>query len=262
LRANREAKKEERELQADRCWFSDGGISSNFPIHLFDQPLPRWPTFGLNLRQFHPDRQRAADEAENVWMIESLSEGTAESLTRIDRGEPAARIGSFLAAIINTMQNWRDNLQTRVPGYRDRIVHVNHDAEEGGMNLEMEREVVERLARRGGAAGAKLRDRFTAVPGEGAALSWPMHRWTRYRSTMALVFNLLNELADAYRDEGGSPLADLVREPQPYYAWNEGKIEAALAATDELFAVAGRYRVLFDGGAPRPRPDLRIVPRM
>src|SRR5216683_1620455 len=32
---------------AERCWFSDGGISSNFPIHFFDSPLPRWPTFGI-----------------------------------------------------------------------------------------------------------------------------------------------------------------------------------------------------------------------
>ncbi|MEN3033093.1 hypothetical protein PWG68_20400, partial [Chromobacterium amazonense] len=31
------------------CWFSDGGISSNFPIHLFDAALPRWPTFAINL---------------------------------------------------------------------------------------------------------------------------------------------------------------------------------------------------------------------
>ena len=30
------------------CWFSDGGISSNFPIHLFDAPLPLWPTFAIS----------------------------------------------------------------------------------------------------------------------------------------------------------------------------------------------------------------------
>jgi hypothetical protein len=32
-----------------RCWFSDGGICSNFPMHFFDSPLPRWPTFGITL---------------------------------------------------------------------------------------------------------------------------------------------------------------------------------------------------------------------
>lgn len=35
-------------LVAERCWFSDGGICSNFPIQFFDSPLPRWPTFGIN----------------------------------------------------------------------------------------------------------------------------------------------------------------------------------------------------------------------
>ena len=30
-------------------WFSDGGISSNFPMHLFDSMWPRRPTFGIAL---------------------------------------------------------------------------------------------------------------------------------------------------------------------------------------------------------------------
>jgi len=29
------------------CWLSDGGITSNFPIHLFDSLLPSRPTFGI-----------------------------------------------------------------------------------------------------------------------------------------------------------------------------------------------------------------------
>jgi hypothetical protein len=31
-------------------WFSDGGLSSNLPLHFFDRPLTRWPTLALNLR--------------------------------------------------------------------------------------------------------------------------------------------------------------------------------------------------------------------
>ncbi len=37
----------ERDLQDH--WFSDGGITSNFPIHLFDTWLPLRPTFGITL---------------------------------------------------------------------------------------------------------------------------------------------------------------------------------------------------------------------
>jgi hypothetical protein len=32
-----------------RLWLSDGGLTSNFPIHFFDDPIPSRPTFCLNL---------------------------------------------------------------------------------------------------------------------------------------------------------------------------------------------------------------------
>src|SRR2546426_11877014 len=31
-------------------WFSDGGITSNFPVHFFDSWFPGRPTFGLDLQ--------------------------------------------------------------------------------------------------------------------------------------------------------------------------------------------------------------------
>ena len=37
-----------------RVWFSDGGISSNLPLHFFDAPLPGRPTFAVNLKGQHP----------------------------------------------------------------------------------------------------------------------------------------------------------------------------------------------------------------
>ena len=40
----------------EKNWFSDGGISSNFPIHFFDDWLPGSPTFGINLRSMPPER--------------------------------------------------------------------------------------------------------------------------------------------------------------------------------------------------------------
>jgi len=47
----------------EHCWFSDGGISSNFPVTLFDSPLPRWPTFAINLAPFPVGHPRQADES-------------------------------------------------------------------------------------------------------------------------------------------------------------------------------------------------------
>jgi len=49
-----------------RCWFSDGGICSNFPIHFFDSPLPRWPTFAINL--FPKPAGTPAETLARPWM--------------------------------------------------------------------------------------------------------------------------------------------------------------------------------------------------
>ena len=47
-----------------RCLFSDGGISSNFPIHFFDSPLPSRPTFGIALESFDCLRHTRTGTAE------------------------------------------------------------------------------------------------------------------------------------------------------------------------------------------------------
>jgi predicted acylesterase/phospholipase RssA len=44
------AKKEDSGLvPLRRLWLSDGGLTSNFPVHFFDSPIPSRPTFCLNL---------------------------------------------------------------------------------------------------------------------------------------------------------------------------------------------------------------------
>ena len=55
------------------CWFVDGGVCTSLPIHLFDKPMPRWPTFAVNLRQHAPGRARArtADRCASGWTTSS-----------------------------------------------------------------------------------------------------------------------------------------------------------------------------------------------
>ena len=48
---------------AQELWFSDGGITSNFPVHFFDDALPRWPTVSLNLG-IHPHEAPHQD----IWL--------------------------------------------------------------------------------------------------------------------------------------------------------------------------------------------------
>ena len=93
-------------LVPTKCWFSDGGIASNFPIHFFDGPLPRWPTFGINLG---PKEDLNDDQCENIWSPLSNDAGISARWTEI-KG-----VIGFGHAIIDTMQNWMDNAQTGSP---------------------------------------------------------------------------------------------------------------------------------------------------
>jgi predicted acylesterase/phospholipase RssA len=47
-----------------RVWMSDGGLTSNFPIHFFDSPIPSRPTFCLNLVGFESETTAEADDEE------------------------------------------------------------------------------------------------------------------------------------------------------------------------------------------------------
>jgi NTE family protein len=40
-----------RPARIGNTWFVDGGLLSNFPIWTFDSPTPKWPTFGLLLKE-------------------------------------------------------------------------------------------------------------------------------------------------------------------------------------------------------------------
>src|SRR5207302_4889715 len=96
--------------KAQECWFSDGGITSNFPIHFFDSPLPRWPTFGIDLKSPHPDHNT---EAEFVWLPKGNRGGMLPTWNHFE----SHGVFGFVGAILNVMQNWHDNLQMPVPGY-------------------------------------------------------------------------------------------------------------------------------------------------
>ena len=270
----------ERKLGMPRpeiCWFSDGGISSNFPIHFFDAPLPSWPTFGVNLRSFHPDHPRSANEAENVWMPNSNAGGILEWWYRLpDRPGPLAlfdgRVAAFLSSVVRTMQNRVDEAQMRMPGYRDRVAHVGTDANEGGMNLTMDPCVLRRLNERGRLAGARLAMRFATPDGDGTPLTWANHRWVRYRSSMAALEGVLRKIArghDGVARPPGPTYDDLIErgdtDAPDSYRWAR--------AAQQAFAAEAKQRIVdvddwaestgqnFGEGAPQPAPEARIAPR-
>jgi hypothetical protein len=258
--------------RAEVCWFSDGGITSNFPVHFFDAPIPRWPTFAINLGPFHPDHPLdEADQCENVWLPRDNASGVAETWARFPGGSGLKPLMGFVHGIADTMQNWTDNTQLRVPGYRDRVAHIHHTKEEGGMNLNMPEHAISDLGERGRCAGEKLVDRFMRPP-QGSEPSWDNHRWIRYRSAMALLEDMLKRFRTAYEKPPISnerTYADLTRRssgttPTSYEWERTPQKEFAERATGELLTVIERWAAgdqSFDEGAPGPRPELRIRPR-
>jgi hypothetical protein len=154
-------------------WFSDGGITSNFPIHFFDSLLPRWPTFGLNLTSVeHPVEDGGVD------LPDQDASEPVEPYTPVG---PSAL--DFIGRILDTFLSWRDTTQAALPGFRGRIATVRQGPDEGGTNLFMPPCVIAKLALRGHEAGALLKVRFSSPQNDEADgfTRTDRYRWIRMR---------------------------------------------------------------------------------
>jgi predicted acylesterase/phospholipase RssA len=237
-----------------RHWLSDGGISSNFPIHFFDAWVPTRPTFGLNLvpASMMEHEPQTADEAIG-W--------------RHDEAPPARRATirhtiDFVGQILDTMQNWRDTMQSELFQFRDRVTDIVLSKGEGGSNIAMPSEVIARIDAKGRRAGQT----FTRF-------DWPSHLLHRYAWLMqTLQRNLRHQppgrpagLSDALSPEFQQWLAEgtpgvkrPLDRPSNWY-------EPAAAATTQLLQDANRWLdstdLSFDSGIPdQPASVMRISP--
>jgi predicted acylesterase/phospholipase RssA len=255
---------ERGEPRLSRCWFSDGGLTSNFPIHFFDGPIPRWPTFAFNLTPFHPRfAYDPHDETKNVWLPSTNGEGLTENWSNPPEGGRISALLWFLRRIVDTMQNWRDNIQLRVPGFRDRVAQVHLRDVEGGLNLTMPREVIAALGARGAYAARVLAERFSDVPPPGTILTWDNHCWVRLRSMMSLFEQHVTKIKRAYAQKEGTRSYEQIEEHPPSYRFPEpAAARAMLEELDELAAAWARTPGDLSAGAPRPAPELRIMPRV
>lgn len=248
------------------CWFSDGGISSNFPIHLFDAALPRWPTFGINLvYPRHPEATQPDDDAEAavdaaVFLPTENRQGWQRSYQPIARPLAAAEMSGFLFSIVSTMQNWRDVLQARAPGYRDRIVHVTLQGDEGGMNLDMPQAVLSRIAAKGSVAGERFGD-----------FSFANHYWIRWRNLASAYQRYTLEVArtddPAQRVAAWQDAYETVARGEPpapsYRLGSEDKRRASQQLWRLMVEQGEAWEDLgpdLTEGAPRPLPQMKVTP--
>lgn len=190
--------------EVKRCWFSDGGLCSNFPIHLFDCFLPRWPTFGISLGT------RNAFQRSSVWLPDKHFEGRGDTWHRgmeadralaLDPGG-AARLFAFLVGLWKATWRWNDTTMMRMPGVRDRVVRVLLEPGDGGVNIRMSSGRIRHLADHyGRQAGRDFVAKFTP-PGRG----WDEHRWVRFNTLLIALRERLHHLGDS---------ADFARHTQP-----------------------------------------------
>jgi hypothetical protein len=254
----------------ERCWFIDGGICSNFPMDLFDAPIPRWPTFGIELEPERADRPLNMDGGA-VWMPSTNSEGFAEIYTRIANTAGFGIIG-WLLGIVDTARNWMNNRQVTVPGYRDRVVHVRlDDKSEGGLQLNMPPDVVAKVSARGAEAAELLLSHFSD-PAPDCQVSWENHRWVRLRSMLALLEKMVLDIKQGFADtEPGDQTYDALlrrgpsQPPNSYRLTAEQRkfildwLEKFTPLVDSLGAAEPGQQ--FSVGEPRPLPVLRVLPR-
>jgi hypothetical protein len=227
---------------------SDGGISSNFPIHYFDSLFPGRPTFGLDLQPW-----RVQTDA----LVEMSNEPRKPGFSEV------GGVGTFFTQILNAARNWRDNMQAELPGYRDRICQIRLSATEGGLNLNMPAEIVAALLKRGDDAGELV--------AESGAFDWDRHRITRFWTLMQMLQQSLGPSGfgrpGVYSGErpGRTAFKNVVEqwiqtgegpEPPSLEWWT-----TAIRASDKVFELAEDWAD-FAAEAPTPTPTLRILPRV
>lgn len=186
-------------VRYQRHWFSDGGICSNFPIDFFDGPIPKWPTFGINLRAWPKQSQPNEDPASRLRLTQGNDTSTRDTWRPVTETNGGNAILTFLSAIIDTMQGWNDNTRIQMDGIYDRVVDVFLAPDEGGMNLSMPLPRVLWIASLGEAAGSALRRKFwsAAHPLQApphATDDWLNHCWVRLRNTFANLEDWMQSL--------------------------------------------------------------------
>jgi hypothetical protein len=300
-------------------WLSDGGLTSNFPIHFFDSPIPSRPTFCLNLVDFDAGTSNAEvseggaakpiaqpgatartaasrpktvptgdpQPGDPVWGLISMSKGnrfTPPAFTSFDSG-PGTGVIPFFVNVVNTARSWSDNQLLIAPGVRDRVADIALRADEGGLNLDMDANVIADLDFRGRAAGLLISARFdpsAAVDPEtgGANVEvFANHRWVRFRNFMGAFEDISRRFAlsrrgsdDAARIRGESLLGTMIaggaKEKLGYYPLPipaRAFCEESTNAFESLsLDMANKTRIdpaaTFDRGAPRPKMRIQLRP--
>ncbi|MEI8396299.1 MAG: RpoH suppressor [Rhodospirillaceae bacterium] len=233
-----------------RLLFSDGGLSSNFPIHFFDSMLPNRPTFGISLDDYNerqPERR--------VHLPMPANDG------RWLDSRDITSIPGFLMALLDAAKDWQDRLQTGLPGYRERVVHVYLKPDEGGLNLNMPPEIISQLSDLGERAGALLAGSGPPKsPDDTHPFDFDDHRWRRFLTTYAAIEQALEIAGKSWgstEQEGSFAnfIKTYMKDPRSYnktsHEWR----------TEMFNRVDGLMRLTFSWGVNPLRHEKKAIPK-
>lgn len=258
---------ESRHLQ--RLIFTDGGITNNFPIQLFDAWYPERPTFGIQLTSwpstaFDDGKLKAeyisrgvhvGDESDPAQKPEEESERDAVYLppANVAPSPVFHRVDSlpaFLMGMFSTAQNFRDRMLSQLPSYRERIVQIRLKDDEGGLNLDMPDATLKELVKRGQLAGKTLQ-RFDTRQHQWVRFLVLMHQLVKQTRNLKLNLCEFNRLVKAMEKDPTFPY----HRKGPWITEAKG----VLKCLDDLVR-SWRNVTIFDDKHPKPGSTMRVTP--
>jgi predicted acylesterase/phospholipase RssA len=248
----------------DLTLFSDGGLTSNFPVHFFDGLIPARPTFAISLDEYDPRAWPKPDTGaidDRVYLPMPAREGQTLAIQKI------GDVAGFVLSLLNAAKDWQDQLQGVLPGYRERVAHIALTKDEGGLNLDMPPARIERLSQFGTKAG----ERLVAAPEAPAdeRFDFDDHRWRRALVLYARMEESLAGFSGVWDQkvdgETFGAFLERYRASPASYAGLAKADEIALIERLDALASLGRSwstaRIYRREKFPRPPTDLRITPR-
>jgi predicted acylesterase/phospholipase RssA len=239
-----------------RMLFSDGGLSSNFPVHFFDALLPNRPTFAVSLEEFD---QR--DPSKRVRLPMKAGGGIWLDCSRIES------LTGFLMSLVSAAKDWQDRLQSTLPGYRERIASVYLKSDEGGLNLTMAADKIANLVDLGDRAAALM----TGTPlsfEDKQAFDFEDHRWRRYLVAFARLEETIEQAANVWYmppNPARTFIEEYMKDPASYDTSSLEWRQAVFERFDSLMAITKGWngtplRDTDPGYIPKPRTTMRITP--
>lgn len=255
-----ESASKDRQVSAKRVWFSDGGLGSNLPLHMFDAMLPGHPTFAINLKAEHPKYPiRSNDDGSNaggrIYLPDTGKGGRQRFWEPPDDSRALGGLVGFFVGMINTMQSWRDELMFPTPGFRDRIVQISLRSDEGGLNLNMPQPHIIALGKAGQLAAQRLIDRFHPN-GQQHGEGWRVHCDARLRAFLGVMQPACVALNPSLQQ------GKWHFRPTDYNAHQHQVGLALLTAIQDAGAAPANHGVNLAEKAPPPLGQVKITPKI